>query len=162
MTEPTYEATSLTNTPLSVKDKLLIHVILHGQAESFPLKKKKRMKPMSLQVRKDLYFVSYAKSVTWARKLWIARKLAHLDGHRLDMWSARHKLVRGKSHPQFFVAVCKRCRGVFIVEHARRETHWLFPYDKCRAVPRKVVQVGGKVMVAGNPLMTASYKRKFI
>lgn len=133
--------------------------------DDMPKPKKKPRKThvarTSLQVRKDLEWCTHATRVTWTHKLNRARAMARKDGHRLDVWSARHKAEKGRPQPQYFLAVCKRCRGVFIVEKSKRETYWLFPYGTCRAVPRKVIMIGGQIMVSGTAVKVG-FKRKFV
>lgn len=116
----------------------------------------------STQVKLDLYHCQPATKAMWLRQMTELRIKARADGHELDGWAAR--LIMGNDSryaPAYFLAVCKRCRGVFIAEKPGNETHWLAPYGACRAVPRKVVIKGGKVMVTGE-VLKAGITRKFI
>lgn len=139
------------------------HLLLSNYSGQLVVKKHRgKLRRVSLQVRTDLSFVTYATKIKWVERMKQVAKAARKDGHKLDGWAARHKYLNFRNKPQFFVAVCKRCRGVFFAESNNKETYWRFPYGKCRAMPRRVVRIGNAVVVSGEPTHKAGFKRKFV
>lgn len=88
-------------------------------------------------------------------------RLAHEDGHKLEGWRAR---VNETRHVKCFVAVCKKCRAVYIAELVKDRTWWLETRGMCRATPKKIVKVatGTAATIGGEVMTKGGFKRTFV